>query len=251
MKKTENDLKKENKNLISQPAAAKIAGVTRQAINGLKDKYDFFVGSKVDINSQAWQSYLYERGIKSAADAVGRDSARIEHGNVGSGKSIPADKKNKTKKRPESRKESDKFIPQTHESSERQKHALTGGVNPSRFIPMNLADVERMAKIQNLNLQMRTRLGELVERDMVERVIDVISQTIQSHFVDMPRKVSGMICKKLDRVGAEKEVEKILSGPVAKGISEMKKISLASIELKRLKEERDERGGLDDSDNED
>lgn len=250
MKKTENDLKNKNENsenLISQPAAAKIAGVTRQAINGLKDKYDFFVGSKVDINSQAWQSYLYERGIKSTGD----ESRGIEPGNVGSGESIPAGKKNKSNKRPETRKESDKFIPQTHESSERQKHALTGGVNPSQFIPKNLADVERMAKIQNLNLQMRTRLGELVERDMVERVIDVISQTIQSHFVDMPRKVSGMICKKLDRVGAEKEVEKILSGPVAKSISEMKKISLASVELKRPKEERDERSGSDDSDSED
>jgi hypothetical protein len=229
-------------NLISQSAAADLIGVKRQAINGLKDKYDFFVGNKVDINSESWSSYLHERESRLAGNSR---TDKIKPDNVPPVSNKIAVNKNKPMKRIQGQQQSDKkkllksnlSDTEIHALDEKQEHALTGGFNPDNYIPKNLADVERYAKISNLQMQMRIRLGELIERDLVETVIDIFQQNIQSHFVDLPRRVSGLICKKLDRVGAEKEIEKILTGPIAKGISECKKISINSAELKRLSDE--------------
>lgn len=46
-------------NLVNQSKAANIAGVSRQAINKLKrtNRYDFFIGRKVNIDSMSWKEY--------------------------------------------------------------------------------------------------------------------------------------------------------------------------------------------------
>lgn len=226
--------KTENNQFISQSKAAEIAGVSRQAINGLKDRYNFFSGKKVDTHHPHWHEYIEERNIRLS-------KYEGEKENVTTNADKVAVKKNKSGKRGKGGKQKQHAgkikagnvaTVEKIQQSTKQKNALYGGVSPDTFTPRNLADVERMAKIQNLNLQMRVRLGELVERDMVEKVIDVIANTTQSYFIDLPRKVSGVICKKLDRVGMEKSVEALLSPQIAKGISEMKKISLDSVEYK-------------------
>jgi len=234
-------------NLISQSEAARIAGVSRQGICNLKKSgnYSFFSGGKVDIDSDSWKSYLHERESMTGEKIKQSVSAKIKLDNVTGNDKDYAIKKSKILKRIQVAQQSDKkkllksklSDAEIHAYDEKQEHALTGGFNPDNYIPKNLADIERYAKISNLQMQMRIRLGELIERDLVETVIDIFQQNIQSHFVDLPRRVSGLICKKLDRVGAEKEIEKILTGPIAKGISEIKKISINSAELKRLSDE--------------
>ncbi len=231
-------------NLISQSEAARIAGVSRQGICNLKKSgnYSFFSGGKVDIDSDSWKSYLHERESMTGEKIK---PVKIKPDNVQTGDNLKAIKNYNVEKRIQVTQQSDKkkllksklSDAEINAFDEKQEHALTGGFNPDNYIPKNLADIERYAKISNLQMQMRIRLGELIERELVETVIDIFQQNIQSHFVDLPRRVSGLICKKLDRVGAEKEIEKILTGPIAKGISEIKKISINSAELKRLSDE--------------
>lgn len=194
-----------NDNLISQSEAARIADVTRSAIFNIKKSgsWNFFAGSKVDTSHPDWEKYLLTRSARGIVKKNNNNNSTI---------------KSKTDKR--TAKEQKKIIKQT----KKQDDALTGGYNLDNYIPTNIADVKRMTEIQKLKIEMEYRLSQLIDRDIVISIMDEMSSRIQSHFIDMPRSVSSTICKKLDRIGMEKQVEKILSEKIAKGIKEVKKI---------------------------
>jgi len=244
-------------NLISQINASKIVGVSKQAINKLKNKssYDFFVGNKVDTDHPHWKSYLHERGLlvedqeekielKKSKNKVGGKASKkkqvdelkkmipVEEHEILDDivNEIPGLEKEMLK---QAKKMSKKETRQAAEYE--QKHALTGGVNPDDFKPRNIQDVKRLGEISDLNLKLRIRLSELVEKEILIPMLDSMSQTVQSYFVDFPRKISTTICKKLDRIGMEKEVEKILAEPIAKGIKEFKKAAAKAGKVRNYK----------------
>lgn len=216
--------KDKNSNLVSQAEAGRLAGVSRAAIGKIikYGTYSFHVTdggkTKIDTSHQDWASYMHERGSGASSSDINKELAMTKIQSRG--------KPGKNK--------SGKSNGDENEESEKQKHALNGGFDIANYIPTNIADVKRLTEIQKLNIEMRVRLGELIERDLIMPVLDAIGQSIQSYFVDLPRKTSNKICKKLDRVGMEKEVEKVLSEPIAKGIREMKKISEKMSKAKKL-----------------
>ena len=216
---------KKKENLITQSEAARIAGVARQTIGKIKkfDRYNFFVEDggkiKIDTNHPHWKTYLNERG----QDGSGRAGKKeIEK------KILKPQGKQGKKKQPSKKLD-------TGTAKSRQKNALTGGFDPNNYVPHGIADIKRLTEIQKLKLEMAARTGELFDRDLLTPIIDAITQTIQAYFVDMPRKVSSKICRKLDRVGMEKEVEKILVEPIARGIREVKRVSDKKARVKKLK----------------
>ena len=216
---------KKKSKLITQSEAARIAGVARQTIGKIKkfNRYNFFVEdegkNKIDTSHPHWQVYLNERG----QDGSGRETKReIEEKII-----EPQGMKGKKKK-------SDKKVKKVSAES-RQKNALTGGWNADEWIPQGIADIKRLTEIQKLKLEMEVRAGDLFDRDLLTPVIDAITQTIQAYFVDLPRKVSSRICRKLDRVGLEKDVEKILVEPIARGIREVKRVADKAAKVKKLR----------------
>lgn len=214
-------------NLISQSEAARIAGISRQGMSSLKKAgtYNFFIEDgkkvKIDIDHQDWKSYLHERktnGNNSVKNNVVKAEKKKTEPKATKKKtvkksSIKATAKPKAKSKAKSKKKKE---------SERQKNSLNGGVDLANYVPQNIADVKRLTEIQKLNLEMRVRLGELIEKEMVISILNEIGQNIQSHFVDLPRRVSELICQKLERVGMEKEVEQIISDPFEVGIKSLK-----------------------------
>ncbi len=216
---------KKKENLITQSEAARIAGVARQTIGKIKkfDRYNFFVKDsgkiKIDTKHSHWKTYLAERG-KDGTGRVGKKE--IE-------KKILKPQGKQGKKKQPSKKLN------TGTAKTRQKNAFTGGFDPQNYVPHGIQDIKRLTEIQKLKLEMEVRTGDLFDRDLLTPILDAISQTIQAYFVDMPRKVSGKICKKLDRIGMEKEVEKILVEPIARGIREMKTVAAKKAKVKRLK----------------
>jgi hypothetical protein len=79
-----------------------------------------------------------------------------------------------------------------------------------------------MVEVQAKKLDMEIKLGNLIEREIVITALESVGNVIQSNLVDLPRKQSGKIARKLKRLGMEKEIEKILSEPIAKAIQEVK-----------------------------
>lgn len=217
MQKNKKQLK--NPNLVSQAKAAEIAGITRQGIGKIikSGTYNFFENGKVNLESDSWRSYMHERDLKSN---------RVEQ------KKPTENNKTESGKTEKQKKPGKKIRKQ--EAEFKQKNALTGGFSPHDFPAVNIADVKRLTEIEKLNIEMRVRLDELIEINMIISVMDSVSQNIQAHFVDLGRRVSNKICKKLDRVGMEKEVEKIINPVVEKGIIEMKKIMSDSVEVKHV-----------------
>lgn len=210
---------------ISQSQAAKIAGISRQAINLIKKKgtYNFFCndGGKMKINTDSvdWQDFLADKGVKNpGAGRAGKN---------------PADKIMKLSgDKPGAEKSGGNLHVDGMETT-RQEHALTGGYDvDDMFYPSSIAQLKDYTKIRQMEIEMRVRLGNLVEAELVEKILQAIGQKIQSHFVDLPRRVSEAVCQKLDCVGMEKEVEKIISDPVARGIMEVKKAAEKSLNLK-------------------
>ena len=214
-----------NENLISPSAAARLAGVSRQAIYDIKKRgtYNFFVGKKVDTDSDHWKAYLLDR----------EDRSDNRHVQSQAKKNVVEKNKIKTGGKPDKGKTVSKKLKKVV-LEERQEYGLTGGFNPDDYEARNLADVERYAKIKKLEIEMRVYLSELVEREQVEIIMDSLSRSVQSHLIDIPRKYSSRICKKLGRIGMEKEVEKILSEPIAKGVREIKKISMKAAKIKKI-----------------
>lgn len=206
---------KKKENLISQTEAGKIAGVSKQAIGSIKknSNYNFFVGSKVNTNHSDWKVYLHER--KSSGKEIGKKSlpksSKKKSGKIKKKKSTVKKTSVKTRK-----KESKKI------KIDRDNNPFTGGVDPSRFIPKGTADLKRFAEIAKIKLEIEKNLGEYIDREILTPVLESIGRTIQAYFVNLPRKLSGRICKKLNRIGMERKVEKMMADPIAKGIQEVK-----------------------------
>lgn len=203
-------------NIISQTEAAKLAGVSRQAIHDMLKKgmsqYNFFTpDGKVDISHADWQSYLSDRQDKSKSK-----------------KGVETEKEKEMKPTPVSGKDNknpkSKPKPDRQESADDKKkwsadHALTGGYDPGMFYPGNPSQLKALTDIVAKNLEMRIKLGELIPRDMLDSYMDSISQCMQL-FVEVGRIVSGTICNKLDRKGMEKDVEKIINPEIKKIIEQ-------------------------------
>lgn len=238
----------EKNNLISQSEAARIIEeltgkkISRQAISKIKKSgtYNFFEGTNVNTDHQDWKSYLHERKTN------GNNSVKNNLVKAENNKSESAESKKKTAKKSSAKakakskaksKSNSKKSDVEKKESERQKNSLNGGVDLANYVPQNIADVKRLTEIQKLNIEMRVRLDELIELEMMVSAMSAISQNIQGHFVDLGRRVSNKICKKLDRQGMEKEVEKIINPVVARGIQEIKKAMSENIELKTIDQE--------------
>lgn len=206
-----------NGDIISQSEAAKIAGVSRQAICLMKNKHvGFFTDDgKVNASHPDWLTYLEERRTKSNSGSAMK-SATAKSG-AKSGKNNPQTNDN--------RQRGDDVGKQKRGQGEIQKasgwsreHSLTGGFDPAQFVPTNTSQLKALTDIVARNLEMRIKLEELVSREVLDSYIDIISGCMQL-FVDLPRTVSSPICHKLDRMGMEKDVEKII-GPEVKKIIE-------------------------------
>ena len=210
-------------NKISLSEAGKIAGVTRQAIHDIKKRgtYDFFDGKQVDTSSDEWTRYLQDR--ENAEKVVNAPALKNTDKNVSDKKIDNQSGKSDSKKKLTKA-----------ESEIKQENSLIGGFSINNFPIRNLADVERLAKIQKLEIEMRIRLGELMERELVDIFINSVKYSVQSHIVDLPRRVSGYICEKLERVGMEREVEKILIPECAKAVKEIKKSCNKQMKVKKL-----------------
>ena len=192
--------------IITQSEAAKIAGVSRQALSGMFKKdnssFRFFtLDGKVDTSLPDWKSYLDSR-----TDSRGRGPAKL----------TTTDGTNSDKKKPQTTardkrgegERKDSAVP--HASGWDREHALTGGYDPAQFVPTNTAQLKALTDIVARNLEVRIKLGDLIPREMVDQYLDRISQGV-NQFVTLGRSVSTDICEKLDRVGMEKEVEKMIN----------------------------------------
>jgi hypothetical protein len=210
---------------ISQSQAAKLAGVSRQAINSIKKKgtLNFFCNDngkmKINTDSADWKDFISDKGVQVSGQ--GRADKSSGQKIIDGGGGDPGGKKSGGK------------IQGEESETPRQKYALTGGYNvDDMFYPSSIQQLKQYTEIRKLEIEMRVRLGNLVEAELVEKILQAIGQKIQSHFVDLPRRVSEAVCRKLDCVGMEKEVEKIISDPVARGIAEVKKAAEKSLNLK-------------------
>lgn len=94
-----------------------------------------------------------------------------------------------------------------------RKNSLTGGYDPSMFVPTNPSQLKALTDIAAKSLEMRIKLGEYIHRDIVDSYIDKISKEI-NQFVYLGRSISKRVCEKLDRIGMEKEFEKIINKEV-------------------------------------
>ena len=77
-----------------------------------------------------------------------------------------------------------------------------------------------MTDIVAKNLEMRIKLGDLIQREILDYYMDTITQCMQL-LVDFGRGVSSSICHKLDRMGMEKDVEKIINPEIKKIIEQI------------------------------
>lgn len=214
-KKTEKqtDITNDSKNkIVSQSEAAKIAGVSRQALSGMCKKdnsqFRFFTPEgKVDTSSPDWTAYLESRtnGIRRGP--------------------IPKLAENNSQERPakKRRDEVGKESGVSRASGWDREHSLTGGFDPAQFVPTNPAQLKALTDIQARNLEMRIKLSEYIHRDIIDHYMDLISQNMQL-FVEVGRMVSGTICNKLDRRGMEKDVEEIIGPEITKLVEQTKRI---------------------------
>lgn len=217
-------------NIITQSEAARIAGVSKQAIGGIKEKgtYNFFyetttksgkIKYMVDIDHPHWESYLLERNNGKSKNIEKKEISK-KHKKE---KKIKTNPKNKLKKE------------KKNISDEQKIHSLTGGVDPSTCDLRTTADVKRLTEITKMNLEMRIKLGEYIKREIMDYYLDLISHNIASVFVNLGRSVSEDICTELERIGFERKVEEIISKPVAKGIESIQKACEDGKKLRVLK----------------
>jgi hypothetical protein len=204
-------MKNKESEIISQSKAASDAGISRQAINGMFKKgvsqFRFFTDDgKVNSSHPDWLTYLDERRTKSN----GGGSRSVKNNPQPHNDRQRGDELGKQK-----RGRDDKPQPAAGWSRE---HALTGGFDPSQFVPTNTSQLKSLTDIVARNLEIRMKLGDLIPRSMVDLYIDRIGQGL-NQFVSLGRSVSSDICEKLDRVGMEREIEKMIN-PKVKAIIE-------------------------------
>jgi hypothetical protein len=210
-------------NLITQKAAADIAGVSKQAIGDIKKKktYNFFVGTKVDIDSSSWNSYLQSRKSNGAKVEV-KSQLKDEYEKESKHEDSEVLGEEKEQKKDYSVKS----------AAARQENALTGGYDPGMYVPGSIADIKKLTEIEKLRIEMEVRLNNLIDREMVISIIETMSQAIQGHFVDLGRRTSSLICSKLEKQGYEKVVEDVINPMIEQGIKDIKKKAKDSLEIK-------------------
>jgi hypothetical protein len=233
-------MKKKKENLISQAEAAKIAGVSRQAIGKMKSggHYNFFAGekkNKVDINSKDWNDYIEFRENEKNID-VTLSNKPVKKKSVAKSKFKPQQKVSKKKPVKKTKKSSGKLSDEKLIKSEKPKqtHSLTGGFDPTMMTPTTPSQLKSLTDIQEKNINMRVKLNELVEVEMVVSIMEIITKDIKS-FINLSRKVSNLICQKLDCVGMEKKVESIIDPEVESIIKMLKKNMVKAIDIKSYK----------------
>lgn len=198
--------KTETENIKSQSAAATIAGVSRQSLNEMFKKgmtqYSFFTPSgQVDTSHPDWQNYLNDRKDKNKGKRLAEKKPQEK---------VKPQPEEKQKKKSDGKKEKE---PDSGKREWKREHALTGGYDPSMFYPSNPSQLKSLTDIVAKNLEMRVKLGELIDREIVDMYVDKIAQGI-NQFVNLSRAVSTPICEKLDRIGMEREIEKIINPKV-------------------------------------
>ena len=226
-------MKKRKIKIISQADAADIRGVSRQAIHKLSRKvWSFFRGEEIDANHPDWKLYLDGKRPEKIIKKAGKKKTVKSKA-----KKKPIAKKKKTvgKKAGKKKQVSNKKTPKV--SDVRQKHSdnenvLTGGIDLKKINinGLSLRDIKTLTDISKLNIEMRLKLGELIERKLVEDRLLKLSNLIQSGFVDLSRRVSSKIAMKLKRVGMERAVEKIIGDEVKKSIRNIKDLSLKNLD---------------------
>ena len=271
--KSQNYSKIKSSRFIKQSEGAKIAQVSRQAIGVIKDlgTYDFFSEDKkkIDSESKQWVAYLQDQANKGKKidwpGVVNVDRP------VKKKKSVPKKTKikstdskkekiviKKTSKKKNSSKKSkrtveknpiievieeidndleDEYIDEDElldNEPDRQKFALTGGVDPSTIIPTTTQQLKHMTEIQEKNINMQDKLNELVYADMLISIFEIVTKDIRN-FVTLCRKVSDLICQKLECVGMEKTVENVINDEVEIIVKMMKKNMERSIDIKSYK----------------
>lgn len=187
--------KRKKPEIIKQSDAAKIAGVGRQALSAAfrrgTFKYNFFTeDGQIDINHPDWQSYCDEKAEKGSRSG---DKKKIVKATKQKGKTKSVKKQVEKK-----------------QTSYSRDHSLTGGYDPSMFVPTNPSQLKALTDIASKSLEMRIKLGEYIPREMADIYFDKIGKEI-NQFVYLGRAISKTVCEKLDRIGMEKEVEKIIN----------------------------------------
>jgi len=222
-------------NLITQAEASRIAGVSKAAISKLQKSeiYNFFVmdGKKQKINADhpQWKSYLDDKRVSNGLSVVENGSeGPAEKKAVKKSKSKSSTKQSKKKVVVKSKsKSSTKLLQNEHP---KQKNALTGGYDPSLMIPTSPQQLKSLTDIQEKNINMRVKLSELIDIEMVVSILEVVARDIGS-FRNLGRKVSTLICSKLDCVGMEKIVEAVIDPEVASIIKMIKKNMSKNIDV--------------------
>lgn len=215
--------------LISQSEAAEKAGVSRQAIGKMKHSGNYNIygkGSiKVNTNCKDWHDYVESQKDDKKIEPQPVTNT-VKKKSVVKSKSKPQGKVSKKKSVKKSKSKIEPVELKTekeNKSGYKKEFALTGGFDPGSFTPTTPSQLKSLTDVVVKNIEMQLKLGTLITRDVLEPYLDIISQVIQSSFVDLSRKVSGDICEVVERIGMEKEVEKIISPMVVKGIEEIKK----------------------------
>jgi hypothetical protein len=174
--------------------------------------FNFFTkDGKIDTSHPDWKSYLQERENKTGGK-VNLQKALKSSGMV-QPDNDPMDLLSPRQGKGTGKEKADEDIKNGFGGWSRE-HALTGGYNPNGVIPTTPGQLKSLTDVVRMNLEMRIRLGDLMDRKIVDSYIEKIAQGIKQ-FVDLGRSVSNQICHKLDRMGMEKEVEKIIGKKVS------------------------------------
>ena len=212
-------------NIVTKSEAAIIAGVQRQAIGDIRKKgtYNFFIKregekEKVDLNSDDWKKYIIDRESNGKPKAEKKKIAKPTN------KGKEKDQKEKP----------DKIVKKQPPEKKKQEHALTGGYDPSLMIPTTPAQLKALTDIAVAKINMQVKLNELIDVKMVISILEIVSRDIGG-IRGISRKVSSLICSKLDSIGMEKQVEKIIDVESESIIKMLKKNMAKNIDIESYK----------------
>lgn len=82
----------------------------------------------------------------------------------------------------------------------------------------SLSRQELKEKIRKLRIGNERDLGKLVSKDLVQAMIESIGQSIQSSFVDIPKRYAPVFAATFKIPANERDIEKMLSDIVETGI---------------------------------
>ncbi len=96
------------------------------------------------------------------------------------------------------------------------------------FIPTTLRELKTFTDIQKAMVEINARQGDLLDRNVVDIRLQELSNQMQM-FIDIGRRTSNRICQKLERPGAEKEIEHIIDKEVQKVIQDFKNTCIKKV----------------------